>query len=91
MKNLSRKKVAKLIFVLLPLVVLMTFSSCKVADLRTTEIKNNTQSEEQIALAKNLLAQTIKKHGFNKINQFTTYEVTGSDHWKGFLGKMGNP
>lgn len=91
MKNLSKKRTLKFTLVILPLVVLMTFASCKTADLRTTEIKDNTQSEAQILLAQNLLAKTVKKHGFDKINQFSTYEIIGNDHWKGLMGKMGNP
>lgn len=90
MKKLSKKRVLTLTLVLLPLIVLMTFASCKTADLRTTEIKENTQSETQIQLAKNLLAKTVKKHGFDKINQFSTYEIIVNDHWKGLMGKMGN-
>lgn len=61
------------------------------ADLRTPEIKNKKQSNEQIQFAKNLLNQAIKKQGLDKINQFSTYEIVGSDYWKGFLGEMGNP
>lgn len=61
------------------------------ADLRITDIKNNTQSPEQIELAKTLLNNTLKKQGMDKLNQFSTYEVIGSDYWKGMMGEMGNP
>lgn len=75
----------------LMLVTVITLSSCKMADLRTTEIKNSTQTEGQIQFAKDLLTQTVKKHGLDKIDQFSTYEVIANDHWKGLLGKAGNP
>ena len=61
------------------------------ADLRTTNIKNNTQGEDQIELAKSLLSQAIIKQGLDKVNHFSTYEIIGTDHWKGMMGKMGNP
>ena len=91
MKKTSSKNWTVITLIILPLSLLIMMSSCKMADLRTTAIKENTQSSEQIELAKNLLAKTIKRHGFDKINQFTTYELIGNDHWKGLLGKMGNP
>lgn len=61
------------------------------ADLRTTDVKNNTQSQEKIQLAKTLLNSALKKQGMDKLNQFSTYEVIGSDYWKGMMGEMGNP
>lgn len=91
MKNLSKKRFVKFALVIIPILGILTFTSCKMADLRTTAIKDNTQTAEQILFAKELLAKTVKKHGFDKINQFATYELIGSDHWKGLLGTMGNP
>lgn len=91
MKNLSKKnkmKPSKAMFLIL--LAAITLNSCKIADLRTSDIKDGTQSEEQIQLAKNLLAESIKKHGFDKISSFSTYEVVVNDHWKGLMGKMGN-
>jgi len=61
------------------------------ADLRTSEIKNNSQSKEKIEFAKKILNGAIKAQGLDKINQFSTYTVTCKDNWKGMMGKMGNP
>jgi len=61
------------------------------ADLRTAEIKKGTQSEENIQLAHKLLSDAIVKQGLDKMSQFSTYEVTATDEWQGFLGKVGNP
>lgn len=88
MKKVSNKAIVR---VVLLLVVSVIFTGCKIADLRTTAIKDNTQSETQIKQAKELLIQTVKKHGFDKMGQFSTYEMVGNDHWKGLMGKVGNP
>ncbi len=61
------------------------------ADLRTTEIINGTQSEKQMLFAKNLLEQSIQKQGLDQIGQYSTYQMLLTDHWKGMMGKMGNP
>lgn len=61
------------------------------ADLRTPDIKNNSQSEEQIQLAHKLLNDAIKKQGLDQINQFSTYEIVGIDNWKGTMGRMATP
>lgn len=73
------------------LLAALTLNSCKMADLRTENIKDSSQSEAHIQFAKDLLNETVKKHGFDKIDQFSTYEAIVNDHWKGLLGKAGNP
>lgn len=78
-------------FFVLVLIAFVTINSCKMADLRTSDIIDDTQSDRQIQFAKNLLNETLKKHGFDKIGPFSTYEVIVNDHWKGLLGKAGNP
>lgn len=86
------KKLRKILLALLLIIVAFILSGIFiVADLRTSEIVNNTQSEEHILLAKNLLDQAIKKQGLDSLSKFSTYEVTASDNWKGFMGEMGNP
>lgn len=84
------KKVLKITFGLIgiALTIFILISIFFLADLRTSDIKNDTQSEEQIQFAKNLLNEVIKKQGMDKINQFTTYEIVATDDWKGFMGKM---
>ncbi|WP_055443090.1 hypothetical protein [Lacinutrix himadriensis] len=86
------KKSLKIILVIF--LVLLTFiliSTFWVADLRTPEIKNNTQTEAQITHAKTLLKNAIKKQGMDKISDYTTYTMEATDHWAGMLGKIGNP
>lgn len=61
------------------------------ADLRTTEIKNNSQPIDKVNYAKQLLNEAIIKQGLDKINKFSTYEIVCKDNWKGMMGKMGNP
>ena len=87
------KKALKIISSLLAiaLTIFVLISIYWLADLRTPDIKNNTQSEEKIKHAQALLNDAIKKQGLDKINQFSTYEIIGSDNWKGSMGKMGNP
>lgn len=72
-------------------IAFILFSNFWVADLRTADIKNNTQTEAQIKYAKNLLKSAAAKQGIDKIGNYTTYEIEGTDHWKGMLGKVGNP
>ncbi|MGH1436889.1 MAG: hypothetical protein ACRBG0_20795 [Lewinella sp.] len=77
--------------VLLFLTVFVLMSIFWVADLRTADIKNNTQGEVQIQFANDLLATAIKKQGLDSIHRFSTYKLIGTDDWKGTMGEMGNP
>jgi len=86
------KKIIKFIQGLVVLLTLFILTSIFwKADLRTADIKNNTQNNEEIAYAKKLLDIAIKKQGLDKISQFSTYQVTGTDEWKGIMGNIGNP
>lgn len=69
----------------------LALSSCKIADLRTADIKKGTYSEKNVELARELLDKVVKVHGFENINQYTTYEAIATDHYKGMMGKIGNP
>ncbi|MEM7297313.1 MAG: hypothetical protein AAF391_03505, partial [Bacteroidota bacterium] len=78
--------------ILLLVVVAFTLLSLfYLADLRTSDIKRNTQSSQEIRKAQDLLAAAIEKQGLDRITQFKTYEAIGTDHWQGAMGKMGNP
>ncbi len=66
------------------------FTACGIADLRTADIKKETQAADSENKARQLLDQAIKTQGFDQISRYSTYEVIGVDHWKGLLGKMGN-
>lgn len=87
------KKILKIVslFLLAAIVIFVLVSMVLLADLRTPEIKNDTESKEQIAYAKSLLQKSIKKQGLDKFSEFSTYEVICSDYWKGFMGGQGNP
>ncbi|NER15244.1 hypothetical protein GWK08_17440 [Leptobacterium flavescens] len=66
-------------------------NSCKLADLRTAELRsaeNEHISREE--KGKSLLENAVIKHGFDKLAGAETYEVIMKDRWKGFAGKLGN-
>lgn len=69
----------------------LALSSCKIADLRAADIKKGTYGEENVELARTLLDKAAKIHGFDKLNQYMTYEAIATDHYKGMMGKIGNP
>lgn len=71
------------------LTLTVLFSSCRIADLRTDSIKENQLTEALSAKGNLLIKNAIEKQGFDKIDQYKTYEAIGSDHWKGLLGKIG--
>lgn len=75
----------------LPAFIATTFliTSCRIADLRTDELKAHEISTAKTDRGHALIDAAIKKQGFDKIAQYKTYEAIGSDHWKGMLGKMG--
>lgn len=87
MKKL-RKVFIGFLFLILAIILASIFI---VADLRTTEIKENTQSEDKVLYAKNILQKAIEQQGFIRSNSFQTYEIIGRDHWKGAMGSFGNP
>lgn len=71
----------------------LVFSGCASADMR----KNTALEDVSQATAdqRNRGTQMVKdfaaKHGYDKFGQVQTYAVTGSEVWKGMMGKMGNP
>ena len=69
------------------LVLTLVFSSCKIADLRTDQVKTNLDQEK----ARQLLAATAKAHGVSNWEQYETYEANFHDVFLGFVGKNGNP
>lgn len=72
-------------------VLATTVNSCHIADLRTKDIKNGTQTQNEITKGRDLLNETILAQGMTNLDRFSTYEVTLTDSWKGVMGKMGNP
>lgn len=86
------KRAIKIIGTLTVIVAVLLFANkIFLADLRTADIKDNTQTQEQILYAKSVLNNAVKKQGLDKAKNYKTYQVTATDHWNGFLGKVGNP
>lgn len=69
--------------------LLLLISSCRMADIRSKEIKEDKHSPDQIAYAKDLLQSALKKQGMDKMDNYSTYEMSLQDNWKGMLGAMG--
>lgn len=63
MKKLIKITLGIILFFIVGFVLTSIFF---LADLRTSDIKNNTQSEEQIQFAKNLLNEAIKNRAWIK-------------------------
>ncbi|MBT2163369.1 hypothetical protein [Zobellia barbeyronii] len=86
------KKIFRIILLVFAiLAVFMAISAFVLADLRPDEVKDNNQSKEKIAYAKELLDEAVLKQGLDKLNQFSTYEAIGRDYWPGLMGKVGSP
>jgi len=64
--------------------------SCKIADLRTKEVKQEGVTKQKLEKGKLLLDQAWKAQGFDKLSEHTVYSYHGQDTWKGMLGRMGN-
>ena len=70
---------------------LTLLSSCKLADLRTDTFKQEGITSSNELKGKQILKESWKAQGMDKLQQFQTYEVVGKDHWKGLTGKTANP
>ncbi len=82
-------KIIKLITVLF--LAFSFLSSCKTADLRTSDIKKDRVTQADIDKGRQLLNKAVIAHGFDKLSEHKTYEAIVIDHFKGMMGKMGNP
>jgi len=74
------------------LILLLPFlSSCGLADLRSDQLKEQgvTASAEQ--KGRQLLHEAWEAQGMDQLEKHETYEAVGTDHWKGLMGKSGNP
>lgn len=68
------------------LFVIIFFSSC------ISSVTNKTIKKDGLAnktLAKQILNEAWKAHGYDRIDSQYVYEVTAEDHWKGLTGKFG--
>lgn len=72
------------------LLAIIVLPSC-MADLRTALIKEDGITTSNTQKGKALLEAAWAKHGFNQLDNYTTYSFTGTDTWKGLMGKMGKP
>ena len=73
------------------IIISLSLSSCALADLRTEELKQQGITEEAEKKGRQLLEEAWKAQGMNNLHEFSTYEVKAKDHWKGIIGKTGNP
>lgn len=61
--------------------------SC-MSDLRTKTVKKE-HTEQNIVKGKQLLDEAWKAQGLDKLANHKVYEITGTDTWRGMMGKMG--
>lgn len=76
---------------LITLLIIGSLSGCKLSDLRTDYLLENGITESSEEKGGRILEEVYRNQGFDKLETFQTYSVVGSDHWKGLLGKTGNP
>lgn len=63
-------------------------SSC-IADLRTKDFKGTELESSKTEKGIKLLDEACRKQGMDKLHEHKTYTYTGTDDWKGRLGKTG--
>ncbi|MFY0687132.1 MAG: hypothetical protein JXQ90_08210 [Cyclobacteriaceae bacterium] len=66
-------------------IILLSLSSCKLADISNTELDQLDESE---ALANQLLVEVVKNQGFDLLQEHKTYTVRMTDNWPGWIGRM---
>ena len=85
---MKRKHLKIGLLILIP-AALLYLSSCRLADIRTSSVKEHGITASATEKGKEILKQAWYAHGFDRAQQFETYETAATDHWKGLLGKMG--
>ncbi len=70
--------------------VVLIAQSCKIADLRTKEVKQVGATIQNSEKGKQLLDRAWKAQGFDKFKTHKVYSYHGQDTWKGILGRIGN-
>jgi hypothetical protein len=80
-------KPLQLLLIALPLLV----SSCGLADLRSATLKEQGITPEAEQRGRQLLEAAWLAQGMDQLDRHESYEIIGKDHWKGLLGKAGNP
>lgn len=68
--------------------IALPLQSCKIADLRTSNIDTTKPNREQKALT--ILDKVIEKHGLKALAKAETYSLQATDNWKGIMAMM-NP
>jgi len=74
-------------YTLLLLGVVSVFQSCKLADIRTTEVKESFDSKKGL----DILNQMSKAHSLEKWDSISLYSLHLKDEFYGLMGKFGNP
>lgn len=70
------------------IIVSLSFQGC-MADLRTKLIKKEGLTVENELKGKAILADALRKQGFDKMENHEVYSFHGKDTWKGILGSIG--
>ncbi len=71
--------------------IALFLQSCGLADLRNESLKERGVTSEMEEKGRALLQEAWLAQGFDKLAQHEVYEVVATDHWKGLMGRMGNP
>lgn len=73
------------------ILLLLLLSSCGLADLRSGQLKEQGITAGAEQRGRQLLNEAWKAQGMDQLREHETYEVVGKDHWKGLMGRSGNP
>ena len=75
-------------YITLLLLISLLSQSCKLADLRTSELNPDLPNREKKAIQ--MLDNPIAKYGLDKLEEAETYTLRAKDNWKG-LYALTNP
>lgn len=77
--------------ILLFITAIFFLSSCRMADLRPAEIKEETDIWDRESKGRALLRSAAEAQGFNSFYSHSHYRLQIKDHWKGVIGSIANP
>ncbi|MBW1294860.1 hypothetical protein [Aquimarina litoralis] len=85
---IAKKRIQRIRKPLLLFILLISVCSCKIADLRTTNISDASVPREPKAIE--LINTVIENQGLDVLESSETYSYKAIDHWKGIFS-WGNP
>ncbi len=80
-------KIRSLLYTIFSLLILTSTFSCRTADIRTTEVKNDFNQQ----LGLEVLQKMSKAHALTKWDNIETYSFHLTDEFYGLMGNFGNP